>query len=284
VAKGYTQTQGIDYYETFAPVAKMNTVRILSSIAVNKDWNLHQMDVKNAFLQGTLEEEVYMTLPPGHEKERNSNLVCRLKKAIYGLRQSSRSWYGKLSHFLLSYGFKISGADSSLFVKHSCNGLTVVLVYVDDIIITGDNQFEIDCIKGNFKQKFEIKDLGRLKYFLGIEIARSSKGLFISQRRYTLKLLKETGKLGSKPAITPINMNIKLNSEDGEPLKNVNQFQRLVGKLIYLTVTRPDLSYAVSQISQFMHASRTPHLGAINRILKYLKGSPGKGIWIKKWY
>jgi Reverse transcriptase (RNA-dependent DNA polymerase) len=181
VVKGYTQTQGIAYYETFTPGAKMNTVRIFFSIAVNKNWNLHQMDVKNDFFQGTLEEKVYMTLPPSHKRERNSNLVCRLKKAIYGLRQSSISWYGKLSHFLLSSGFKISGADSSVFVKHSCNGLTVVLVYVDDIIITGDNQFEIDCIKENFKQKFKIKDLGRLKYFLGIEIDRSSKGLFISQ-------------------------------------------------------------------------------------------------------
>jgi len=282
VAKGYTQTYGIDYHETFAPVAKMNTVRILFSIAVNKNWNLHQMDVKNAFLQRTLEEEVYMSLPPGHKKEGISNLACRLKKSIYGLKQSPRAWYGKLNHFLLSCNFKMSLADSSLFTKHNSNGTTIVLVYVDDIIITGDNQNEIEGVKRNLKQKFEIKDLGKLKYFLGIEIAHSTKGLFISQRKYVLDLLKETGKIGCKPAITPIDTNIKLNTEDGEPLSDINQFQRLVGKLIYLTVNRPDLTFAVSQISKFMHAPRTPHLDAIDRILRYLKGSPGKGIWMRK--
>ena len=123
--------------------------------------------------------------------------------------------------------------------------------------------------------------MGRLKYFLGIEIAHSSKGLFISQRKYILDLLEETGKLGSKPVITPVDTNVKLNSEDGESLTDISQFQRLVGKLIYLTVTRPDISFAVSQISKFMHAPRTPHLDAVNRILRYLKGTPGKGIWMK---
>jgi Reverse transcriptase (RNA-dependent DNA polymerase) len=132
-----------------------------------------------------------------------------------------------------------------------------VLVYVDDIIVTGSNQIEIDCVKKYLKQKFEIKDLGKLKYFLGIEIAHSKKWLFISQRKYVLDLLQETGKLGCKPAKTPIETNIKLNIENGEPLKDINHFQRLIGKLIYLTVTRPDLSFVVSQISQFMHAPRT---------------------------
>jgi Reverse transcriptase (RNA-dependent DNA polymerase) len=157
-----------------------------------------------------------------------------------------------------------------------------MLVYVDDLIITDDNQIEINCIKRDLKQKFDIKDLGKLKYFLGIEIAHSFKGLFISQRKYVLDLLKETGKLGCKPISTPIDPNIKLNTEDGEPLKDIHLFQRLIGKLIYLTVIRPDMSFAVSQISKFMHLPRSPHLDAVNRILRYLKGTPGKGIWIKR--
>jgi Reverse transcriptase (RNA-dependent DNA polymerase) len=134
VAKGYTQTRDIDYHEIFAPVIKMNTVRILLSITVNNNWNLYQIDVKNTFLQGALEEEVYMTLPPDHQRENNSNLVCRLNKSIYGLKQSPRAWYGKLSQFLISCNFKVSGVDSSLFIKHNTNGTTVVLVYVNDII------------------------------------------------------------------------------------------------------------------------------------------------------
>ena len=214
VAKGYTQTYGIDYQETFAPVAKMNTVRILLSVAINNGWNLYQMDVKNAFLQGTLEEEVYMTLPPGHIKENDTNIVCRLNKSIYGLKQSSRAWYGKLSHFLIYCGFKVSQSDTSLFSKHENNDTTIILVYVDDIIITGNNYEKINEVKKYLKEKFEIKDLGRLKYFLGIEITHSTKGLFISQRKYTLDLLKETGKLGSKPASTPIDSKILLNFKD----------------------------------------------------------------------
>jgi Reverse transcriptase (RNA-dependent DNA polymerase) len=182
----------------------MNTVRILLSIVVNNNWNFYQMDVKNTFLQGALEEEVYMTLPPGHQRENTSNLVCRLNKSIYGLKQSPRAWYEKLSQFLISCNFKVSDADSSLFIKHNTNGTTVVLVYVDDIIVTGNNQIEIDCVKKDLKQKFEIKDLGKLKYFLGIEITHSQKVFFLSQRKYVLDLLKETGKLGCKPAKTPI--------------------------------------------------------------------------------
>jgi Reverse transcriptase (RNA-dependent DNA polymerase) len=157
-----------------------------------------------------------------------------------------------------------------------------VLVYVDDLIITGNNQLEIDCVKRDLKNKFDIKDLDKLKYFLGIEIAHSPKGLFISQRKYTLDLLKETGKLGCKPALTPTDSNMKLNTEDGESLKDINHFQILVGKIIYLTVTRPDVSFVVSQISRFMHSPRTPHIDAINRILRYLKGTSGKGIWMKR--
>jgi Reverse transcriptase (RNA-dependent DNA polymerase) len=259
----------------------MNTVRILLSIAVNQKWSLHQMDVKNVFLQGTLEDEVYMSLPPGHAQEGNANLVCKLKKSIYGLKQSPRAWYGKLSSYLLSCNFKISNADHSLFSKIH-NGITIiVLVYVDDIIITGNDVTEIKRVKARLREKFDIKDLGLLKYFLGIEIAHSPKGIFISQRKYTLDLLKETGKLGCKPTSTPIDSKVKLNTEDGEQLGDINQFQRLVGKLIYLTVTRPDISFSISQISKFMHAPRTPHLEAINRILRYLKGTPGKGVWMK---
>jgi Reverse transcriptase (RNA-dependent DNA polymerase) len=151
-----------------------------------------------------------------------------------------------------------------LFTKNNSNGITVVLVYVDDLIITGDNQIEINCIKRDLKQKFDIKDLGKLKYFFGIEIAHSFKGLFISQKKYMLDLLKETGKLGCKPISTPIDPNIKLNTEDGEPLKDIHLFQRLIGKLIYLTVTRPNMSFVVSQISKFMHSPRSPHLDAVN--------------------
>jgi Reverse transcriptase (RNA-dependent DNA polymerase) len=200
VVKNYTQTYGIDYQETFAPVAKMNTVRILFSLAVNQNWTLYQLDVKNAFLQRVLEEEVYMLIPPGHKEENNSNFVCKLKKSIYGLKQSPRAWYEKLSSYLISCGFITSKADSSLFVNLDKYDTTIILVYVDNIIITGNNLEKIRQVKKQLRKNFDIKDLGLLKYFLGIEIAHSPKGLFISQRKYIIDLLKETGKLGCKPA------------------------------------------------------------------------------------
>jgi Reverse transcriptase (RNA-dependent DNA polymerase) len=169
-----------------------------------------------------------------------------------------------------------------MFIKHRHNFTTIILVYVDDIIITGNNNEEIKNVKQHLKNEFDIKDLGKLSYFLGIEIAHSSKGLFLSQRKYVLDLLKETGKLGAKPASTPMETNTKLGLEDGEVLSDIGQYQRLVGKLIYLTVTRPDISFAVSMVSQFMHAPRTSHLSAIDRILRYLKCTPGQGIWMRK--
>jgi Reverse transcriptase (RNA-dependent DNA polymerase) len=165
VSKCYTQIYGIDYHKIFTPIAKINTVRILLFGAVNNGWNIHQMDIKNVFLQENL-EGLYMTLPP-HQKKGVHNLVCRLKKFIYGLKHSPKAWYKKLSNFLISCRFTVSNADSSLFVKHKANGTTVVLVYVDDIIITGNNQIEFDCVNRDLKQRFEIKDLDKLKKFLG---------------------------------------------------------------------------------------------------------------------
>ncbi|KAL1190135.1 Retrovirus-related Pol polyprotein from transposon RE2 [Cardamine amara subsp. amara] len=238
VAKGYTQKYGVDYTETFAPVAKLHSVRVLLSIAPNLCWNIYQMDVKNAFLQGDLKEEVYMVPPEGVSM--GDNKVCKLKKAIYGLKQSPRAWYHKLSGCLLENGFRRSESDHTLFTAQDENGIVAVLIYVDDIIVTGDNFDGIKRTKGLLKESFEIKDLGELKYFLGIEVCKFVDGLFLSQRKYVLDLLEETGKLGVRPAKTPIQESYKVCPE-GEPLLEVKQYQRLVGKLIYLTITRPDI-------------------------------------------
>eukprot|EP00252_Welwitschia_mirabilis_P002409 TRINITY_DN1235_c0_g1_i6.p1 TRINITY_DN1235_c0_g1~~TRINITY_DN1235_c0_g1_i6.p1 ORF type:complete len:1428 (+),score=264.56 TRINITY_DN1235_c0_g1_i6:585-4868(+) len=281
VAKGFTQTYGVDYQETFAPVAKMNTIRILLSCAANLDWELQQFDVKNAFLHGDLQEEVYMDIPPGFEDEKTRGKVCRLKKALYGLKQSPRAWFERFSRAMTSFGYKQSNADHTLFIRHSRGMITLLIVYVDDIVVTGNDLEEIARLKKLLAQEFDIKDLGKLQYFLGIEVARSGKGIFISQMKYILDLLEETSMMGYKPAESPVDGNCKLQGGVGAKV-DVGRYQRLVGRLIYLSHTRPDIAFAVSLVSQYMHDPRESHMQAVFRILKYLKSAPGKGLLFSK--
>ncbi|KAL9413753.1 hypothetical protein AB3S75_027454 [Citrus x aurantiifolia] len=278
VAKGYDQQEGLDYQETFAPVAKLTTMRCLLAIAAVKNWSLHQLDISNAFLHGDLNEEVYMQLPPGYKESENRAVVCRLQKSLYGLKQASRQWFAKLSNKLLGAGYRQSKADYSLFTKVVNNSFTVILVYVDDIIIAGDDTIEIQKLKERLQSNFKVRDLGNLKFFLGIEVARTKSGIYLSQRKYVLELLEDFGLLGSCPSKTPMEQNLKLTNSDGELISNVSSYRRLIGRLLYLTVTRPDIAYCVQTLSQFLNEPRQPHYLAAIRILHYLKRSPGQGI------
>ncbi|CAL2268192.1 unnamed protein product [Prunus armeniaca] len=263
VAKGYTQTYGIDYQDTFAPVAKMNTIR-------------------NAFLHGDLEEEVYMDMPPGID-ETSQEKVCRLRKSLYGLKQSPRAWFGRFSQAMQKYGYRPSQADHTLFLRHSRDGrITIVIVYVDDIIMSGDDIEEISKLKIHLTKEFDIKDLGTLRYFLGIEVAHSKEGIFVSQRKYVLDLLTETGMLACKLVDTPIEQNHRLGEQADDTPIDRGRYQRLVGKLIYLAHTRPHIAYVVSVVSQFMHEPREVHMQAVERIHRYLKSAPGKGLLFSK--
>ncbi|RVW95943.1 Retrovirus-related Pol polyprotein from transposon TNT 1-94 [Vitis vinifera] len=246
VAKGYTQTYGIDYTETFAPVAKINTVRVLLSLAANLDWPLQQFDVKNVFLHGELSEEVYMDLPPGcMVSEKQCQKVCKLKKSLYGLKQSPRAWFGRFTKSMRAFGYHQSNSDHTLFLKKQHGKITTLIVYVDDMVVTGNDPEERKALQNYLSREFKMKDLGPLKYFLGIEVSQSSEGFFC---------LKE----------------------------NKGRYQRLVGRLMYLAHTRPDLAYALSVVSQYMHNLGEQHMNAIMRILRYLKNAPGKRILFAK--
>jgi hypothetical protein len=283
VAKGYTQTYGIDYTETFAPVAKINTVQVLLSLAANLDWPLQQFDVKNAFLHGELFEEVYMDLPPGCAiPETHSKKVCRLKKSLYGLKQSPRAWFGRFTKSMKAFGYCQSNADHTLFLKKQHGKITALIVYVDDMVVTGNDPIERKALQSYLSKEFEMKDLGPLKYFLGIEVSRSNKGIFLCQRKYTLDLLQETGMSACQPVDAPIKEGLKLCVEPNQVPADKVRYQRLVGRLMYLAHTRPDLAYALSVISQFMHNPGEQHMNAIMHILRYLKSSPGKGILFHK--
>lgn len=278
VAKGYTQTYGIDYDETFSPVAKINTLRVLFSIAANKDWPLHQYDVTNAFLHGELQKPVFMCPPPGYTSDFVDGEVCQLKKTLYGLKQSPRAWFGRFTVAMKKYGYKQSNSDHTLFLKRKGEKITCLVIYVDDMIITGDDVKETDSLRENLFSEFSMKDLGPLKYFLGIEVLRSKRGIFISQRKYILDILTEVGMLECKPASTPMIPNHKLRKVEGAEMADRGRYQRLVGRLIYLSHTRPDIAYAVGIVSQFMHSPQKDHWKAAIRIVQYLKGTVEHGL------
>nr|KYP38661.1 Retrovirus-related Pol polyprotein from transposon TNT 1-94 [Cajanus cajan] len=243
VAKGYAQIEGIDYHDTFAPVAKLVIVRLLLSIAAIKNWSLHQLDVNNDFLQGDLNEEVYMKLPPRFSRK-GETYVCKLHKFIYGLKQASRQWFSKFSTTIIQRGFRQSISDYSLFTYISGQTSVFVLVYVDDIIITSNNDDAIFNIKQFLAQSFSIKDHGNLRYFLGIEVSRSKKGIFLCQRKYTLDILSDTGMTSCRPSDFPMEQHLRLRPNDGTLLPDPTAYRRLIGRLLYLTVTRPDSDWA----------------------------------------
>ncbi|XP_074301226.1 uncharacterized protein LOC141632589 [Silene latifolia] len=237
---GNHQVEGIDYGETFAPVIKMVTIRTFLSIAAVKNWELHQMDVHNAFLHGDLDEEVYMKLPPRFSKGKEDK-VCRLRKSLYGPRQAPRCWFAKLTAALRKYSFTQSYYDYSLFSYVTTKVCIHVLVYVYDLVIAGNDSVAISNFKAYLGQCFHMKDLGLLKYFLGIEVARNKEGIFLNQRKYALDIISETGLLGAKPALTPIEQHHKLGVATDDFLADSESYRRLVGRLVYLAVTRPDL-------------------------------------------
>ncbi|GJS88450.1 putative RNA-directed DNA polymerase [Tanacetum coccineum] len=237
VTKGFNQMERVDYHDTFALVTKLVTVRSLLEITVKMDWIIHQLDVNNAFLHGDLDEEVYMKIPQGFSID-NETRVCRLRKSLYGLKQASRNWYHKFTTFLRSLNFRQSKADHSLFIYEVGSIMVVVLIYVDGVIITGNNLTKIQETKKQLDYEFSIKDLDPLKYFLGIEVAKTRDGLVLSQRKYTLEILKNSEKLGCKPSAFPIEKGLKLDKGETDPQKN--------------------------------------HLEAVNRVLGYLKATPGQ--------
>ncbi|XP_052117556.1 uncharacterized mitochondrial protein AtMg00810-like [Arachis duranensis] len=229
VAKGFTQTEGVDFLKTFSPVVKSATIRLVLALASMKRWPIHQLDVNNTFLHGDLFEDIYMTLPPR-------------------------------------------------FTSHQPNQC----FYVDDIVLTGNSISELAAIKSILHQHFQIKDLGPLKYFLGIEVAQSEKGICLSQRKYCLDLLEDSGLLGAKPASVPMDSTTRLYQDKSFLLSDPFVYRRLVGHLIYLTTTRPDIMYATQQLSQFMASPTESHLQVAKHVLRYVKTSPGKGLFFPR--
>ena len=278
VAKGFTQLEGIDYQDTFSLTAKIVSVRCLLALAAARGWTLHQLDVHNAFFHGDLSEEIYMSPSPGLLRQGVEQLVCHLHKSVYGLKQASHQWFAKFSKAICSAGFKQSQADHSLFTRQRDKSFTALLIYVDDILITGNDPISVAMTKKFLHGHFHLKDLGPVKYFLGMEFSASKNRIFITQRKYALEIIEDAGLLGAAPADTPMECGLKL-SDKSDLLKDLGRFRRLVGRLIYLTVSRLDITYVVHVLSRFMHQPRKLYMEAALRVVRYLKGAPGQGLF-----
>ncbi|KAL0456195.1 UNVERIFIED_CONTAM: Retrovirus-related Pol polyprotein from transposon TNT 1-94 [Sesamum latifolium] len=277
VAKGYTQVEGVDYVESFSPVAKTVTVRLLLAVAAAQDWVIHQLDVNNAFLHGKLDEEIFMTPPEGYQVA--DGCVCRLTRSLYGLKQASRQWNQEFTSRLVSFDFTQCCHDHCLFTKGSGNNFLGLLVYVDDVLVVSPSLALVTSVKVYLDGLFTIKDLGVARYSLGLQIARSADGLSLTQTKYIHDILVDTGLSSAKSVTTPLPQGVKLCSESGSLLADPEPYHRLIGRLLYLGFTRSDISYGVQQLIQFLLHPCDRHWAAALHLVRYLKGTAQTGLF-----
>ena len=288
VAQGYSQTEGVDYNEVYSPVVRNTTIRSLLALSNAKNWEVHQMDVRTAFLQGNLEEEVYMRQPDGYVNEEYPDYVCKLKKSIYGLKQSARCWNTAIDTFLKSSGYKQMKSDSCLYMKSirdRKNGVikfVILLIHVDDILLFANDTSMLNEEKKLIGSKFKIDDMGEVKYILGMLIKRNRERgkMTISQPKYLEGILKRFGMEQCKPVSTPLEPGKHFQElPDDENPTNINEYQKLIGCLTYVaTATRPDLASAVGILSKYMSRPSDEHWKGAKRVLRYIKGTINYGL------
>ena len=282
VAKGYIQRHGVDFDEVFAPVARIETVRFLLALAASQGWQVHHLDVKTAFLHGDLKEEVYVSQPEGFVVKGQEGKVYRLKKALYGLRQAPRAWNEKLNRVLGELKFVKCAKEPAVYRRQEKEHLLLVAVYVDDLLVTGTSRVMIEEFKKGMSERFEMSDLGKLTYYLGIEVDQHNEGITLKQERYAKKILEECGMRDCNTVQVPMDPSLKMSKALDEQSVNEKEYRRSIGCLRYLLHTRPDLSFSVGVMSRYMQDPKTSHAAAIKQILRYLQGTLGFGLVFKR--
>ncbi|CAA7038223.1 unnamed protein product [Microthlaspi erraticum] len=282
VAKGYVQRYGIDFEEVFAPVARLETIRFLIGLAASRGWEIHHLDVKTAFLHGELKEIVYVSQPEGFEVKGSENKVYKLHKALYGLRQAPRAWNNKLNQILMELKFVKCSKEPSVYRKAIGDSLLLIAVYVDDLFVTGTNRRIIDEFKDEMATKFDMSDLGKLTYYLGMEVKQHDGGIMLNQKRYALKILEEAGMENSNPVHTPMESGLKLSKAGDETDIDATLFRKNVGCLRYLLHTRPNLCYSVGVLSRYMQNPKESHGVAMKQCLRYLQGTTTLGLTFER--
>ena len=277
VAKEYAQKYEVDYDETFSPVVRFSSIRTLLAFAVQNDMLVHQMDVVTAFLNGKLEDEIYMEQPEDYVQPGKEHLICKLKKSLYGLKQSPRCWNTTFTEFLESIKFKQNDADPCVFIRAEGKDVTIVAVYVDDLIIITQGPDKMKEVKESLMAHFKMKDSGKIHYCFGISIEYddSNKCIWMHQKQYILSMIKKFGLAQAKTVATPACVSVQLKKDDGVS-KEVNStlYQSMVGSLLYAAIaTRPDIAQAVGVVSKFCSKPSEAHLTAVKRIPEVPKGN-----------
>ncbi|GJY60273.1 retrovirus-related pol polyprotein from transposon TNT 1-94 [Tanacetum coccineum] len=282
VAKGYAQEEGIDFEELFALVARLEAVRIFIAYAAHKSFLIYQMDVKMAFLNGPLKEEVYVAQPDGFVDPDHPEKVYLLRKALYGLKQAPRAWYDELSNFLISKGFTKGIINPTLFTIRYGEDILLVQIYVDDIIFGSINPKFSKRFEKLMHGRFEMSLMGEMKFFLGLQIHQSPRGIFINQAKYTLEILKKYGMEKGQSIGTPMATKPKLDADLSGTLVDQTDYRSKIGSLMYLTSSRPDIVQAVCYCARYQARPTEKHLKEVKRIFQYLRGTINMGLWYPK--
>nr|GEX75045.1 retrovirus-related Pol polyprotein from transposon TNT 1-94 [Tanacetum cinerariifolium] len=281
VAKGYAQKKGINFKESFAPVARLEAVRLFIAYVTHKSFTVYQMDVKTSFLYDPMKEEVYVNQPDGFVDPYHPDKVYRLKKALYGLKEAPRAWCDELSTFLVSKGFSNGSIDLTLFITKHMGDILLVQIYVDDIIFGSTNPKLSKQFKKLMHNKFEISMMGELKFFLRIQIHQSPHGIFINEAKYAQEILIKHGMTSCDSVGTPMATK-HLDADLSGALVGQMKYRSMVGALMYLTVSRPDIMHATCYCARYQEKPTEKHLTVVKRIFRYLKDTIHMGLWYPK--